>query len=413
HAIPTPAIQRLAGEGVLFRKCFCAAPTCSASRAALVTGQSSHSAGMLGLVNRGFRIGDYKQHVIHALKGAGYASTLVGVQHIGKADEIGYDRVLKPEKRGAEGIAGAAADFLRGRPEEPFFLTVGFIETHRKFREPGPAEDERYCAPPAPLPDTPEARRDMAAFKASARVLDDSIGTVLGALDESGLAGNTLVVCTTDHGIAFPGMKSNLTDHGIGVMLVMRGPGGFTGGRVVDALVSHVDVYPTLCELAGVEVPGWVQGKSMTPLVNSEGDQAIDINDAIFAGVTYHAAYEPMRCVRTKRWKYIRRFGDHRKVVLPNCDDGPAKSVWVEHGWGERVHADEELYDVVFDPNETNNVAADPALAEALVEMRARLDRWMKDTRDPLLEGPAPAPSGAHLNDPDGKSPGDPQRTVP
>jgi arylsulfatase A-like enzyme len=368
---------------------------------------------MLGLVNRGFRIGDYKQHVIHALKGAGYASTLVGVQHIGKADEIGYDRVLKPEKRGAEGIAGAAADFLRGRPEEPFFLTVGFIETHRKFREPGPAEDERYCAPPAPLPDTPEARRDMAAFKASARVLDDSIGTVLGALDESGLAGNTLVVCTTDHGIAFPGMKSNLTDHGIGVMLVMRGPGGFTGGRVVDALVSHVDVYPTLCELAGVEVPGWVQGKSMTPLVNSEGDQAIDINDAIFAGVTYHAAYEPMRCVRTKRWKYIRRFGDHRKVVLPNCDDGPAKSVWVEHGWGERVHADEELYDVVFDPNETNNVAADPALAEALVEMRARLDRWMKDTRDPLLEGPAPAPSGAHLNDPDGKSPGDPQRTVP
>ena len=85
----------------------------------------------------------------------------------------------------------------------------------------------------------------MAAFKASARVLDEGVGAVLDALDDAGLADNTLVICTTDHGPAFPAMKCNLTDHGIGVMLIMRG-GGFTGGRVLDTMISHVDVFP-LC----------------------------------------------------------------------------------------------------------------------------------------------------------------------
>ena len=403
YAVPTPNLQRLAEGGVLFRQAFSVAPTCSPSRAGLVTGMCAHSAGMIGLAHRGFALNDYGKHLVHTLRAAGYESTLIGVQHVAaKAETIGYDRVVPLEGRHAEHVTPAAVSFLRDAPKEPFFLSVGYVETHREFPEPGPQEDLRYCRPPAPLPDTPETRRDMAAFMASARRLDDGMGAVLRALDEAGLAENTIVICTTDHGIAFPGIKCNLTDHGIGVMLIMRGPGGFVGGRVVDGMVSQLDIFPTLCELLEITPPDWLQGSSMMPLIRGEVEE---IRDEIHAEVTYHAAYEPQRCVRTRRWKYIRRYGERRTPVLPNCDDSPSKDLWMQHGWRDRSLAREELYDLIFDPNEAHNLASDAAYAEVLAEMRARLDRWMRETDDPLLAGPVPAPRGAQVNDPSGISP--------
>ena len=413
HAVPTPNLQRLAEQGVLFRRNFCAGPTCSASRAALLTGQSPHSCGMIGLAHRGFKLNDYNKHIIHTLREAGYGSTLVGVQHVARpaATDIGYDRMV-PHNGTTTGIASAAEEFLREYKEDkPFFLSVGFIRTHRKFPEPGPDEDPRFCLPPAPLPDTPRTRYDMARFQASARELDVGMGSVLGALDRYGLADNTLVICTTDHGIAFPHMKCNLTDHGIGVMLMMRGPGGFEGGKVCDAMVSHVDLFPTICDLLEIAPPAWLEGKSMMPLIR---DEAREINDEIFAEVTYHAAYEPMRCVRTQRWKYIRRYGDRRTPVLPNCDDGSSKDELMDHGLSQRPVGREQLFDLVFDPNETNSLVADADHAAVLDEMRGRLDAWMRRTDDPLRKGdPVPAPSGAQISDPDGVSPQDGLRTIP
>ena len=400
HAVPTPNIQRLAEQGVLFRQNFCAGPTCSPSRASLLTGQCAHSSGMIGLAHRGFSLKDYKQHIVHTLRKVGYHSALSGVQHVAKnAEIIGYDQILTTQGGKA---AQTAVDFLDNTPPQTFFLSVGFGVTHRKFPEPGPDEDDRYCLPPAPLPDTPETRRDMAAFKASARILDQNIGVVLEALDKNGLTENTLVICTTDHGIAFPGMKCNLTDHGIGVMLIMRGPGGFTSGRVCDAMVSHIDVFPTICDLLEIEHPQWLQGKSMVPLIQGEADE---INEEIFSEVTYHAAYEPQRAVRTQRWKYIRRFEERHTPVLPNCDDSLSKDVWMKHGWRERYVPQEQLYDLIFDPNETDNLAGESSMAEVLYEMRGRLERWMRSTDDPLLKGLVPAPSGARFNNPDGISP--------
>ena len=88
----------------------------------------------------------------------------------------------------------------------------------------------------------------MASFKQSARSLDQGVGAVLHGLHELGLTESTLVICTTDHGIAFPGAKATLFDRGIGVMMIMRGPAGFTGGKVIDSMVTHLDVYPTLCD---------------------------------------------------------------------------------------------------------------------------------------------------------------------
>ncbi|MGC9522647.1 MAG: sulfatase family protein [Anaerolineae bacterium] len=403
YAIPTPHIQALAEEGVLFRQAFCANPTCSASRSTLLTGMYPHNNGMTGLAHRGWSLNDYGQHIIHTLKPAGYTAILTGVQHIASHDQgepwdvIGYDRWL-----GGDAPHEHAAEFLASSPDEPFFLSVGFSDTHREFGPVTDAGDPRYVRPPEPIPDTSETREDMARFMTSAREVDRKMGVVFDALDESPLAEDTLVICTADHGIAFPRMKCNLTDGGTGVMLIMRGPGGFTGGRVVDSLVGHIDIFPTLCDLLGIAPPAWLQGVSLMPLIRGEAEH---VRDEIFTEVNYHAAYEPMRAIRTRRWKYIRRFEDRDGPVLPNVDDGPSKSLWLEHGWAEMKPDEEMLYDLIFDPNEAHNLADDPRAEEVLDDLRARLNAWMLATDDPLLKGRVPAPEGAVVNDPDGLSP--------
>jgi N-sulfoglucosamine sulfohydrolase len=293
---------------------------------------------------------------------------------------------------------------------EPFFLSVGFFETHRDWLGPSSVRDALYSLPPPNLPDTPETRRDMAAYKASARTLDQGVGTVLDALDAQGLADNTLIILTTDHGLAFPGAKATLYDRGLGVMLIMRGPGGFTGGKVNDALVSHLDIYPTVCELAGIEPPAFLQGTSLLGLVAGETDR---VRDALFAEMTFHAAYEPQRAVRTRRWKYIRRFSDRDTPVLANCDDSPSKDVLLANGWAERKVPREQLYDLVFDPNEADNRVGDPACAHVLAQLREQLQAWMLDTGDPLLNGDVLPPSGAELNDPDQVSASEPLTRIP
>jgi N-sulfoglucosamine sulfohydrolase len=407
HQVPTPNIQLLADQGVLFRKAFCAAPTCSGSRASLLTGQYCHNNGMLGLAHRGWSLNDYGEHLIHALRWAGYHSVLIGEQHISEDPEvIGYDEVIEVASHRATEVAPIANETLALAPE-PFFLSVGFFETHRQFSAPTSVRDALYSLPPPNLPDTPRTRQDMAAFKASARSLDQGIGAVLNGLHQSGLADRTLIVCTTDHGLAFPGAKATLYDGGTGVMLIMRGPAGFTGGRVVDAMVSHLDIYPTLCDVAGVEHPPFLQGASLMPLVHGDIER---IHDLIFTEMTYHAAYQPLRAVRSSRWKYIRRFYEYPHPVLANCDDSAAKQALVERGWGQEPFAEEQLFDLAFDPNEQHNLASDPRRADILATMRERLDSWMEETDDPIRHGPIAAPPGAWFNDPSQASPNDPPR---
>jgi arylsulfatase A-like enzyme len=322
---------------------------------------------------------------------------------------ISYDEFLDvdgPHK------AEQTARCLQEMPSQPFFLNVGFGDTHRKFEEPscaGPDTDPRFAHPPGPIADTPRTRRDIAGFNTSCRMLDAHMGTVLEGLEEAGLAENTLVICTTDHGPAFPRMKCNTLEGGTGVFLIVRGPrsedypeaGAFSGGRVSDSLVSHVDIFPTLCELLGLGRPGWLQGTSLMPLVREEAEE---VNEAVFSEVTYHVCYEPQRSVRTPRYRYVRRFGERRRPPIPNCDDGPSKEEWLEAGWAETELPEEQLYDRLFDPNEATNLAGDPAHGDILEDLRGHLIGWMEATADPLLEGPVAAPSGARLIDPDSRS---------
>ncbi len=274
-----------------------------------------------------------------------------------------------------------------------------------------PVGDPRYVRPPVTLPDAPDTRQDVADFNECVTRLDRYYGQVLDALDDHHLADNTLVIVTTDHGIAFPGMKCSLTDHGSGVLLMMRGPSelGLVGGKVIDAMVSHVDVYPTLCDLLGIPTPSHVQGKSMRPLLEGTlGIEAQDaLNDAVFSEVTYHAAYEPKRAVRTPRYKYIRYFHSGNNAIAANIDDSVSKTLMTESGYIAKSSHEEQLFDLIFDPTESCNLVDDPAHAETLAEMRRRLQDWMKRTDDPLAAGPVPLPEGGVVNRHADGSPGD------
>ena len=406
HRVPTPALMQLARDGMMFRQAYAAAPTCSPSRASFLTGQYPHCAGMMGLAHRGHALHDYRQHLANTLKGAGYRTALCGVEHTAKhSSSVGYDTFLETHGNNAAQVAPRVCEFLRQPQDRPFFLSVGLNETHIPFPSPDPqhhpAEDARYCAVPAGLPDHGAVRRNFAGFVASARVMDQAYGDILQALADSGQADNTLVCCFSDHGLQFPRHMCNLTDHGLGVYLVLRGPGGFSGGKSSDSMVSLMDLYPTVCELAGLPLPLHVQGRSLLPLTTEPNRPH---HEVLFGEVTYHASYEPMRSVRTARYKYIRRFGDRHHLILPNVDDGMAREYLLVNGWQQQERAVEQLYDLVFDPVEQNNLASDPAHAATLAELRARLHAFMHDTGDPLLQGPVPLPPGVVTSDPDGWS---------
>jgi arylsulfatase A-like enzyme len=347
-------------------------------------------------VNFGFTMEHYQRHIIGTLKPAGYTTAAVGIQHIVKDPRwLGYDEILARDEHIEAGAAAIVApqvvEYLRRPPKQPFFLSAGFFETHRPFAPATSGDDPRYTLPPAPIADSPQNRLDMAGFRASARILDAAVGEILTALERSGLADNTLVIYTTDHGPAFPEMKCSLRDAGTAISLILRGPRGFSGGKVCDALVSHLDLFPTICDYTGIARPDWLRGRSMMPLMR--GDKA-EINEEIRAEVNYHIAYEPKRSVRTQRYKYIRHLLDRSHPVIANCDPGPTKDYFLEHGWHDERVDREELYDVALDPHEARNLVNDPTHAKVAEDMRRRLDRWMRQTEDPILAGPIKAPSG-------------------
>lgn len=411
-AVHTPHLQALAREGVLFRQAFSAAPTCSPSRAALLTGQYPHCCGMHGLASPrwGYRLDAPERLLPRFLQAAHYQTAIVGVQHVTEATPEGltlqgYDRFLQDRDLG-EDVADTeilAERFLRENHDRPWFLSVGFDETHRDSRMGDPESGRRFskhfaydpesldastCRGPAIYPDLPEIRRDFASYRVGVRRLDERIGHVLAALAASGQNERTVVIATTDHGLAWPGMKGTLTDHGVGVMLILRGPEGLSGGKAIDAPVSQMDLFPTLCALLKLPAPDYLMGKSLLPLI--AGDQA-QLHSELFFEHSWHEVADPQRAVRTERYKLIVRFGP-RRLPAANCDESPTKRMVRQLGWFEPEHAAEELFDLALDPLERCDRSADPELALEKARLRAALDRWMEATDDPLLSGHAVPP---------------------
>jgi arylsulfatase A-like enzyme len=383
----------------------------------MLTGQNPHTAGMIGLAHRGFSLKNPRQHLASYLAEAGYETVLCGVQHeiaAGHEKELGYSQILEYtnplffdsplspqqmlDQRAAQDYANAcaAADYLHQPRTRPFFLSLGLNATH--FELPPPASDinPNYVQPPPTLPDNAITRRDMAGYHTLARQADLCLDIVLESLRQSAYADSTLVLFTTDHGLAFPWMKCTLYDSGIGVAMILRFPNGEHRGQVVDALVSHLDVYPTLCAIAGLPAPDWLEGHSLIPLLEGRTEM---VRKEIFAEVTYHAAYEPMRCIRTERYKYIRYFDDFPDTVKPNIDWSASKDFLIEQGLRQRPHDPSEmLFDLVYDPAERLNLAANPQYAAIRSDLAGRLQLWMEATADPLLQGQVSKPPGALAN---------------
>ncbi len=405
--VPTPHLQRFAEESVFFRNAHTVAPTCSPSRAGLLTGRYPHQAGMLGLAHRGFGLVDPSEHLARRLSRLGYETALSGEQHVASKRPVGseeqfHDHRLTPaaDLRGLDHAARdrlyakRAAKFIEQHAggDRPFYLECGFFFPHRPFPETSVDETTGDIAPPAYLPDTPRTRADMSAYATAMRSADACFGIVIDALRRTGLDRRAIIVVTTDHGPAFPWAKCNLNDEGTGVMLMMRLP-QITAPRVVDAMVTHLDILPTINEALGQpEEPG-LEGRSLLPLLREE---TAAVHEEIFAEVTFHAAYEPMRSVRTDRYRYIRRFmGDWLRPVLPNIDDGPSRRELHEAGLGEQPLPAESLHDLERDPFGAVNLAEAPEHAALLADLRGRLNLWMVRTRDPLLSGEVRVPSGA------------------
>lgn len=245
------------------------------------------------------------------------------------------------------------------------------------------------------MADTKENRKDMAEYMASAKVMDRCVGIVMDALHASGVKDNTLVIFTTDHGLAFPKMKGNLFDTGMGVALMMKLPGSSRQGEATDALVSHIDLFPTICDLIQVEKPNWLQGKSLLPILEGQMEE---VNEHVFAEVSYHCGYEPMRAIRTKRYKYIEFFDDHDQLVLANIDDSFSKQFLLDHGYQAERRQKQMLFDLYLDPVERVNRMDDPAYTDILNDLKKRLHDWMKETSDPVLYGPVPKDEKGIIN---------------
>jgi arylsulfatase A-like enzyme len=403
RGVATPHLERLAREGVVFDRAFCAAPQCSPSRASLLTGQMPHTHGLIGLTHLGFRLHpDALERTLPAvLAGAGYDTRLFGHQH--EATDpyaLGYRHVAgAPNGRSAE-VVPAVMAFLASRPAQPFFASVGLAETHRPF-EPATTSPAGVTVPPY-LPDTAITRQDVADLNAAVQHADAAIGQILNAHDAADLARDTLVLYTPDHGIPFPRAKGTLFDPGIEIGVIGRGPGGFSGGRRIAGLVSNIDLYATILRLCGVTPPPGTQGVNLAPLLSGT-DPAV--RDAIFAELTYHTAYDPMRGLRTARYKYIRSFADRPLILPAHVDPGPTKDLLRDQGVFTRPRPREMLFDLERDPHEQTNLADDPAYAVVLADLRARLERWMAETGDPLRHGDVAAPPGAIVTPPDSDEP--------
>ncbi|MBD3187886.1 sulfatase-like hydrolase/transferase [Candidatus Bathyarchaeota archaeon] len=410
--VKTPALDDLASKGVKFNNNFSTAPQCSPSRGSMLTGLPPHQNGLMGLVNRGWNLPENNLTLPELLTNAGYHTKLVGLQHEhGDRSTLGY---VDPGTKWdapffSRRIAKKTVKFFdkieRGKVEEPFYCKVGFFETHRPFltgrrKRPDPED----ISVPDYLPDTEEVRKELCRFYGMLKEVDCRIGQVLEDLEKRSFAKNTLVIFTTDHGWAFPRAKCTLLDPGVHTALIMHWPGMIEGGRTVNELSSGVDLLPTLCSIARANMPGELgkrlEGMNVLPLASSKivdhGEQ-VTPRERVFIELTHHdSGFNPMRGIRTKKWKYIRNFapiGKKRFEIPRDIINHPSgKTYKLVNPNYHQERPLEELYDLVHDSMESNNLATDPSHLEILSALRDQLMAYLERTADPVLEGPVPEP---------------------
>lgn len=417
--VATPTFDRLCREGVLFEHAYVSSPSCTPSRSAILTGQDhwrlEEAANLWSTLQARFRtypeiLGDAGYHVGSYRKAWGP----------GRLPPGGRDpRTGRPAGPRFLGLA----EFLDARPDgAPFCFWFGSSDPHRPYEKGSGAErgmDLQQIRVPPFFPDAPEVRGDLADYFFEVERFDREVGEALAELERRGELENTLVVMTGDHGMPFPRCKGNLYDSGARVPLAMRWGGRIEPGRRVEDFVSLVDLAPTFVEIAGLEPDGEMTGSSLGAILHSPASGRIDPSrDAVIAGRERHTPAQaapstvgyPSRSIRTHEYLYIRNYapdrwpagvpeGSTKGWVFADCDAGPTRQYLLDHQQdpGVRSHfarafeprPEQELYVLALDPEQLENVAADPTHSAVLERLGRRLDRLLERTADPRSVGGA------------------------
>ncbi len=394
----TPALDRFAKQSIRYTRAFSTAPVCAPSRAAIITGMYQTSIGAQHMRTTEDRVPElpgpylavppfYVKAFPEYLRAAGYYTT-----NRAKTDyQFGVPFTIWDD-------LGRDAHW-RNRPDRsrPFFSVFNLEVTHESqiFPSSPARKGKPLVTSPASItvppyyPDTPAVREELARMYDNIADMDDQVARILGQLDEDGLADDTFVFYWSDHGDGVPRAKRSLYDSGLRVPLMIRAPKGFTGfpapGTVRDELVSFVDLAPTVLALAGVEVPAHLQGRVLAgPKAQPPPRYVYGARDRM------DAEYDMMRSARDPQFLYIRNFSPELPYAghIIYRNQSAIMQEWFRlqaEGrlsgapalWMRTSRPAEELYDVIKDPHQIDNIAGVPAHAATLDRMRTAVSEWM------------------------------------
>jgi N-sulfoglucosamine sulfohydrolase len=404
QVVRTPHLDRLAGESLLFNQAFASSPTCGPSRSSLLTGLMPFRHGAHGN-HSGVKEGT--RSLVHYLQPLGYRVAIAGKLHVGPESVFPLARVSQtnvPEP-GFEKKPGLNYDLAMAPVDawlaaqtagEPFLLVVADHSPHVIWPEKATYSPELVDIPARHI-DTRDTRQSRARYYTDISKMDGNVGLLLQSLEKHGLAANTIVVFTADQGPQWPFAKWSLYDYGLQAPLLVRWPGQVKPATRTDALVSLTDLVPTFVEIAGGKAPAQLDGQSFLPLLHGrqQGQRQV-----VFATHTGDRLMNraPARMLRTNRYKYIMNLAPEITYTThmdKAKDHDGGREYW--DSWVEKAKTDpraarvlqryhhrpaEELYDIVADPQEMQNLAAEPQHAARLKDFRLQLAAWRSQQGD-------------------------------
>ena len=383
-AVKTPNLNALALQGARYTQAFCTAPSCTPSRNAMMTGVYQTRTDTQDQRRRGVNLPKGMKPITHLLREAGYYTAL-GCGYSAKTD---LNFKAEPLFDGR--------DWRNRRKGQPFFAQITLPITHRQKKGWGsvrkgskhPVDPEKVELPPY-FPNHPVCRQDWAMYLDAMETMDSQVATVLERLEKEGIADNTVVIFIGDNGRCHLRGKCWLYDAGIRVPLIIRWPDRLKPGTVNDDMVSRIDISATILDIAGVKLPTWLDGHPILGPRAKKRDHILAARDLI------DEVMDHIRCVRTRRFKYIRNYTPengyreckyvqrHRPMLAAIKDlQTQGKLTKVQQLILAKTKPKEELYDLQADPHEVNNLAQSPQHQKTLEELRALLEEWIADTKD-------------------------------
>ena len=383
----TPNLDRLASEGIVYENAFANVPVCAPTRFTILTGMNACSMGTQHMRSR-YTIPPFIRPYTRYLQSAGYYCT--------NRSKTDYNYATDDTSHWDE--CSREAHYKNRRPGQPFFAVFNITVSHESSihnQQPQTRHDPAQVPLPPYHPDTPDIRQNWAQYYDKVEDMDSQVGEILDELEKSGLAGDTIVFYYSDHGGVICRSKRFVYDSGTHVPMIVRFPDKYRHlspekpGSRTDRLVSFVDLSPTVLSLAGIEIPGHMQGEAFL------GDRSKPEREYVylFRG-RMDERYDMMRAVRDKRFKYIRNYMPHRIYGqhLEYLWRAAATRSWEkEYSEGRcntaqsifwQTKPPEELYDTAADPWEINNLAGNPEYGEILQRMRKVSKRWVMEVND-------------------------------